>query len=257
MHRTLDIPALNIATERPLITVRVFGTLTDVEIENAVTIFMTGNNLAIIDEQMRRTVRCVLDAEIERPDLRAFPSDPIETVLADRGRYIADMLTIARAYLTGGTRPTIPPFGSYGDWSRFVREPLCGWDSPIRSYRGRLRQDDPATIRLRAIIDAWHVAFGMGEKTLAEAASYATTVPIHPGSQADPDEMHAYNAHREAQNQLLAALREAFAGPRDGIDTSRWGQWMRKFAGRIADGLKFVKDDTTVGHHGTRWRLAR
>ena len=69
--------------------------------------------------------------------------------------------------------------------------------------------------------------------------------------------MHAYNAHREAQEQLLAALREAFAGPRDGIDTNRWGHWMRKFAGRIADDLKFVKDDTTVGHHGTRWRLAR
>ena len=88
-----------------------------------------------------------------------------------------------------------------------------------------LRQDDPVTIRLRAIIDAWHVAFGMAEKTLAEAASYATTVPIHPGSRADPDEMHAYNAHREAQAQLLVALREAFAGSRDGIDTRRWGQW--------------------------------
>ena len=72
VHHALDIPALNIATERPLITIRVFGTLTDVEIENAVSIYMTGNNLPIIDEQMRRTVRCVLDAEIERPELRPF-----------------------------------------------------------------------------------------------------------------------------------------------------------------------------------------
>ena len=166
VHRALDIPALNIATERPLITVRVFGTLTDVEIENAVTIYMTGNNLAIIDEQMRRTVRCVLDAQIERPDLRTFTGDPTDTVLADRGRYLADILTIARAYLTGGTRPAIPPLGSYGDWSRFVREPLVwlGQPDPVISME-TLRQDDPATIRLRTIINAWHVAFGMGAKT--------------------------------------------------------------------------------------------
>jgi len=258
VHHALDIPALNIATERPLITIRVFGTLTDVEIENAVSIYMTGNNLPIIDEQMRRTVRCVLDAEIERPELRPFPSDPIEIVMADRGRYVADILVIVRAYLTGGTRPDIPPLGSYADWSRFVREPLVwlGQPDPVKSME-TLRQDDPATLRLQAIIDAWHIAFGMGEKTLAEAASYATTVPIYPGSHADPDAVDAYNAHREAQSQLLAALREAFAGAREGIDTSRWGQWMRKFAGRIAGGLKFVKDTTSVGHHGTRWRLSR
>jgi hypothetical protein len=39
--------------------------------------------------------------------------------------------------------------------------------------------------------------------------------------------------------------------------TSRWGQCMRKFAGRIADGLTFVKDDTAVGHHRTRSVEAR
>ena len=257
VHRALDIPALNIATERPLITVRVFGTLTDVEIENAVTIFMTGNNLAIIDEQMRRTVRCVLDAKTERPDLRTFTGDPTDAVLADRGRYLADILTIARAYLTNGTRPDIPPLGSYGDWSRFVREPLVwlGCADPVKSME-TLREDDPATIRLGTIINAWHVAFGLGAKTLAEAASYATTAPIPHAVDADADERHAYHAHRASQEQLFAALREAFAAPRDGIDTNKWGYWMRKFKGRVAGGMRFEKADS-LSHQAVQWKLAK
>ena len=62
VHRMLDLEALNTATERPLLSPRQFGALTDVEIENGVVIYMTGNNLAIIGEQRRRTMLCRMDA---------------------------------------------------------------------------------------------------------------------------------------------------------------------------------------------------
>ena len=51
VHRMLDLEALNTATERPLLSPRQFGALTDIEIENGAVIYMTGNNLAIIGEQ--------------------------------------------------------------------------------------------------------------------------------------------------------------------------------------------------------------
>ena len=181
-------------------------------------------------------------------------------MLADRGRYIADVLTIARAYITNGSRPNIPPYGSYPEWIRFVREPLVwlGQPDPVLSQNSA-RANDTALNQRRDIINAWHVAFGMGAQTLAEAARYATTAPVHRGydradTEAERDvKLAAYHAHRDAQEQLLAVLRAAFPSGRDGIDTNKWGFWMRRFAGRMTDGLKFVKDGVTDGT--SRWRL--
>jgi hypothetical protein len=270
VHRPLDLVTLNTATERPLLTIRLFGTLTNVEVENSVTIFMTGNNLAIVGEQGRRTVRACMDAKVEQPEQRDFPlGDPIEAVLQDRGRYIADVLTIARAYhVSGAPRPTgLNPFGSYPGWSHFVREALVwlGQPDPIASQEAA-RADDPATIKLRAVIDAWHGAFGIGATTLAKAAQYATTPPIHPGSHADDAEMRAYHAHKAHQEGLLAALREAFrgiSGPGAAqIDTVALGNWMRAFDGRMADGMRFEKAKDKNGkvqhdHGAVMWKLAK
>lgn len=36
---------------------------------------------------------------MEVPEAREFAADPVATVLADRGRYIAACLTVARAYI--------------------------------------------------------------------------------------------------------------------------------------------------------------
>jgi putative DNA primase/helicase len=266
VHRMLDLEALNTATERPLLSPRLFGSLTDIEVENGVVIFMTGNNLAIIGEQRRRTMLCRMDAESEQPEQRAFTSDPMQTVLADRGQYIADVLIIARAYITNGWRPNIPPFGSYPEWSRFVREPLCwlGQPDPVLSQKAA-RENDPEINQRRAIIDAWHAAFGLQAHTLAEAAHYATTVPVHPGygyGYGDTETerattLAAYLAHKEHQERLLGALREAFPAGRDGINTHAWGHWMRRFEGRLTDGLKFVRTPGLSHYNTARWRLAQ
>ena len=54
--------------------------------------------------------------------------------------------------------------------------------------------------------------------------------------------------HKEHQEQLLAALREAFPSGRDGINTHSMGNWLRRFDGRLTDGLKFAKEG--IGHGG-------
>lgn len=263
----LNLPLLNQATERTHISIRLFGVLEEIEVENSVVIYMTGNNLTIIDEQGRRTICCRMDAGVERPEFREFDANPIDTVLKDRGRYIADILIIARAYLAylagGGTRPQIPPMGdSHKAWSRLVREPLV-WlrcADPILSQEIS-RKADPVASQLSTIIDAWHVAFGMEAKTLAEASAYATTIPVfHSNYQSRDDEneinLLAYKAHKTAQEGLLAALRDGFAAGKDSINTHAWGNWMRRFEGRVSGGLKFVKAPAAV-HHSVAWKLSR
>jgi len=103
----------------------------------------------------------------------------------------------------------------------------------------------------------------MEAHTLADAVRYATTVPVLPGYDRDDTQderdakLAAYLVHKAAQEGLLAALREAFPAGRDGINAHAMGNWMRKFAGRLTDGLKFIKTEG-LAHGGiARWKLTR
>ena len=80
--------------------------------------------------------------------------------------------------------------------------------------------DDPASIRLRAMVAGWHKEFGNTPTTVADAIE-----------KSDP-------------NGFYQTLREQF-GIRGGagIDSSRIGYWLRKYAGRVVEGKRFVKDE--------------
>jgi putative DNA primase/helicase len=233
VSRDIDTPVLNMATERSLITIRLFGVLEGVEVENAVTIFMTGNNLAIIDEQGRRTMRCDLDAGLERPERREFEGgDPIYAVRANRGQYIADILAIARAYHLSGERVAPFSIGSYGAWSHFVREPifwLTGHDPA--DTMDEARKDDPVTMKLHALVAGWWQDFGGEALTVADAVVRSKT------------------------DGFLLTMKEHFPS-RGGaeVDTARFGYWLRRFVGRVANGKRFVRDEGET--HGTaRWKI--
>jgi len=85
------------AGERPNVNPRVLGKSKTVRVANRITTFCTGNNLRLTGDMPRRALLCSLDARIERPEVREFKSDPVERVLADRGKYIAAALTVVRS----------------------------------------------------------------------------------------------------------------------------------------------------------------
>ena len=272
VHKRLDLEALNTATERPLLQPRNFGTLTDVLIENGVVIYMTGNNLEVIDEQIRRTMMCKMDVAEEQPEQRDFPKgDPINTVLADRGRYVADVLIIARAYLAhieaGGEKPEIRPYGSYPDWDRFVRQPLVWLDQadPLDSQK-TLRADDPVKQRRTSIIEAWREAFPDNHAmTLAEVVRFATTPAADTQAYTDDDAVRAakialQKVEQEIKENLLNTLREAFPAGRDSVNTVQMAAWMRKFASRKTEGWRFVKtgeEGESKHKGGVHWKLQK
>ena len=258
----VDSPILNIATERPMISIRLFGVLELIEVENSATIYMTGNNLPVIDEQVRRTVLCSMDAGVERPEQRSFDTDPIAVVRADRGRYIADILTIALAYLKHGSkRNDMRPFGSYPGWSRLVREPLIwlGQPDPVAS-QNTSRASDPEMGRLRAVMDAWQEAFDLNKPTtLADAVRFALEPqPVFHGDPYDEirnAELLVIHVAAWAPHTRLRDVLMEFWGRGKDIDTGRWGYWMRRYAGRIVDGKMFAKGD--VSHSAVQWKLVK
>jgi hypothetical protein len=72
-------------TERPLLSLRALGKSDPHRISNTYTFFANGNNCRVADDMVRRTIRCALDANCERPETRAFKSDPLGVIAAARG----------------------------------------------------------------------------------------------------------------------------------------------------------------------------
>ena len=92
--------------ERPALKVRVLGLSKDVHIEPQLIAFATGNNLVLIGDVIRRTIVGRLDAGCEDPDLRQFACDPLRLIVENRGKYLAAVLTIIRAFQVSGEDPS-------------------------------------------------------------------------------------------------------------------------------------------------------
>jgi len=235
------------AVERPLVRVRPLGSSEIVEVESRATLLATGNNLRVRGDMNRRALLCTLDAGVERPELREFKSDPVATVLADRGRYVAACLLIVRAYLAAGCPEQLPVLASFAEWSRLVRSALVwlGCADPCDSME-TARDDDPELAELREFLTAWRGAIPLGEGPTVQML-----VDTAMGrSETIMDEATDIR-HSELRDVLLR-----IAGQRGEIDTRRLGQWLYAREGRIIDGYR-LKRGGTAGGGRVRWKAEK
>jgi putative DNA primase/helicase len=216
-------------TERPLVQVRTLGSSIMTEIETrALSVFANGNNLAIEDDLVRRTILARLDAKQEKPEEREFGFDPVKAVLADRGAYVAACMLIVRAYLDAGQPKRQPRLASYEGWSDLVRSALCwlGLPDPVESMQ-TVREGDPQRARLRELLALWEECFGDNARTAASVAIMLNDLE---------------DEHRPS-NRKFVDLRTALlsiAGRAGNIDSERLGYWLRSVRGRIIDGRRFA-----------------
>ena len=243
------------AVERPLIRLRRLGGSDISELETRATLFANGNALRVRGDMTRRTVVCDLDAQEERPELRTFAFDPVEQVLADRGRYVAAALTVVRAFVVSGAKPDMAPLASYGDYSATVRGALVWLDKPdpVLSMDAA-RDDDPELGELRDVMAQWQQHIGPDTDAPAKALVQLADLRKH-------DEDAGFRLQEYANPDLRDTLM-AVAGNRGAIDASRFGKWLRGKKGRVVT-LLIRKERRRVRFeaHGltegvARWRLA-
>jgi hypothetical protein len=123
----------------------------------AMTIYANGNNVLIVGELVRRVVTCRIDAKMECPEQRPFKHKPVAEVLADRGKYLAAVFTIARGY-KAAREPLVDgaaTVGGFEEWSRWIQRPLMwlGEADPFATQEGA-RDLDPERGAFRARINA-------------------------------------------------------------------------------------------------------
>lgn len=244
VNGSLGGDALCQIVERPIVEIRILGKSERVRIESRSTVFATGNNLCVIGDMTRRTLLCSLDANMERPELREFNNDPVALVLADRGKYIAAILTIVRAYICAGKPTNAPNLASFGGWSDIVRSAIMwlGHADPCDTME-KAREEDPTLQTMINVFAEIRSAIGASNpKTAAEIIS----VSLEKATGTEESSPYRHPDLREA-------LMNAAGGKTGFINAKELGKWLGRHKGRIVNGLRLDSKTDQNGHASTWW----
>jgi hypothetical protein len=241
------------AIEQHFLDVRPLGRSNIVRIETGgVTIYATGNNITIVGDLCRRTIRTTLDAKLENPQLRQFKKDPIRKILDARGKYIAACLTICRAYMVAGRPGVLPRLASFEGWSDTVRSALV-WlgKADAIDTMASTRAEDPQRVMLSDLLHAWADDHGTGKGSDVSLAVIIEKSMMR-------EKMGGMETGEFQFPDLNAAVRAAASSVEGNsfgskIDPLRFGLWCRANKGRIIDGLFLANQPSNRGGAATWW----
>ncbi len=203
---------------------RILGVSKTATVNTRALFLSSGNNVGPVQDMARRCITICLSPECEVPAARTFTRpDLVRDVLRERGRYVSAALTIVRAWILAG-RPMseCKALAGFTDWSNLCRQPLLwlGQADPTGSVF-KAMAEDPDRETLGRLLTAWRAAFGRAAAMVRDAVNRASAF----GGQ------HA---------ELREVLRD-IADERGEINRRKLGWWIRRHAGRIVDGLRFVR----------------
>lgn len=203
---------------------RILGVSKTATVSTRALFLSSGNNVGPVQDMTRRCLSIRLDPGCETPATRSFTRpDLVRDVLRERGRYVSAALIIVRAWIVAGKPKTIcKSLAGYGDWSDLCRQPLL-WlgcaDPTVSVFEAML--DDPDRETLGRLLAAWFSVFGKTPAMVRDAIKQA--LPFG-----------------DASTELLEVLRD-IADERGEINRRKLGWWIRRHAGRIVDGRRFVR----------------
>jgi hypothetical protein len=221
--------------ERQINDVRILGKSEQFSVETrGLSCFGTGNNFAIYGDLTRRVLIASLDPEMESPETRAFNGNPVKTVLAERGNYIAACLTLCRAYMVAGCPDKQTPLASFESWSDVVRSALIwlGKADPAKSLDVG-KDEDPERNALTEMMSVWEDYVGLGK-------SYASTIAdvIKLAMKDDGGLLHL-PLYPRLKDALLAVGGGKSGGKPDAVAIQ---YWMRGHKGRVVGGKRFLNN---------------
>lgn len=235
LERPLSGDFLCSALTSTTVAVRMLGESRVVDVPSSALLLCTGNNIVVRGDLTRRVIVCRLEPQCERPDERPFDVNLREWLPRHRHRLLTAALTVLRGFhVAGRPQGKLQPFGSFEDWSRLVRAALVwlGEADPLET-RQRIERDDPVKVALGSVLAAW---WALSQTWPSDKSKTKTAQAL------------AGEASLQRQSDFNLALLEVAADRRDPdkVDARRLGVWLRRFQGRVVDGLRIVRagDDT-------------
>jgi hypothetical protein len=248
--------ALAMLLTAPVFKGRVLGQTETVGVPNRAVFLVTGNNIVVTGDVMRRILVARITPPEERPELRSFAVDPLDMVRRERQRLVRSALVILRGYLTirePQNRHCGPPTGaghgsglaSYDQWNSLVRQAVvwlarevpCGidLDDPILSVT-RNAEADPDGAHLVSMLVGCREAFGARWFT---AADVIRDVTFPDGL--TPTLVRAIESQREIN---------------PGFNERHLGKWLSNRRERIKGGLRFAGEPDPHSKV-MRWRVEK
>ena len=216
------------------IAIRMFHTQRNIIVDNNLCLYANGNNLTIVGDLVRRSMVSRLDAKMERPEQRVFRKKPLDMVLANRGIYLAAVITIVRAHARAGYPGSQNLQASdFLDWNKRVRGALLwlGCADPLDTTE-RTYAEDPGRVGLRSFMEAWLACFGGKPMSARSAVDLCGA---------------------EDAGLLFRAVALEIAEKNDKVDSSKLGYWLRSHQREVVDGHRFI------AHSGNpaKWQVVK
>ena len=203
---------------------RILGVSKTATVNTRALFLSSGNNVGPVQDMTRRCITINLSPDCEVPAARSFERpELVRDVLRERGWYVAAALTIVRAWIVAGRPKTVcKSLAGYGDWSDLCRQPLLwmGLADPTESVFMAMAED-PDRETLVRLLCAWQKIFGKTPAMVRDAVKQAAL---------------CHNEHAELREVL-----HDIADERGEINRRKLGWWIRRHAGRIVGGLRFVR----------------
>jgi len=203
---------------------RILGVSKTATVSTRALFLSSGNNVGPVQDMTRRCITIHLSPECEIPAARSFKRpELVRDVLRERGRYVSAALTIVRAWVVAGRlKAARKSLAGYGDWSDLCRQPLLwlGLADPTESVFEAMAED-PDRETLARILGAWQSVFGKTPAMVRHAVKQASAF---------------HDEHAELREVL-----HDIADERGEINRRRLGWWIRRHAGRIVDGRRFIR----------------
>lgn len=238
--RSLGTGTLDMALTSSSIKDRVLGISGTAEAPFRPVVFATGNNMQVKGDTGRRIVPIDMDAKCERPEMRTGWKHPelITWVKSNRAELVAATLTACRAYAVAGyPSMELRPMGSFEDFARVARSAIvwAGFADPIEGRERLRREGDPELEALRLLMVAWNSCHGSRAMILRDIVEEL----------AEP--------YGEEAKDLKAAIEASVEGYKRGTMQTKLGYYMRKYKGRVIDGLRIVSGEKESG--GIPWAV--
>jgi len=203
---------------------RILGVSKTATVNTRALFLSSGNNVGPVQDMTRRCITIHLDPGCEVPAARSFTRpDMVRDVLRQRGRYVSAALIIVCAWIGAGRPKTeCKSLAGFGDWSDLCRQPLLwlGLADPTESVFLAMAED-PDRETLGRILTAWQAVFGKTAAMVRDAVKQATSFG-------------------DEHVELREVLRD-IADERGEINRRKLGWWIKRHAGRIVAGLRFVR----------------
>ena len=228
---------------------RLLGSNTEVKGATCTVIGATGNAIEIAGDNIRRMLRVDLDAEVERPETRAFDFDCEAEARRDRGELVVAALTMLRAHALAGW-PAVPDrtaLGSFEEWDRLVAGAIVfAGGTDVVTLLDKTRAADPERDELAEVL---RMLEGIGATHTMKTGEIINAVEKKKSEILQKACETAQNRKKPTRricrrpiewHDLLCRL-----GREGSPNAKRLGRYLTKNAGRIMDGLQLISERDT------------